>query len=117
MLKACNQFHLATFTKNYAGAADATRAHATGSKKFRKKQRLLPEQKPLSKTGYKLSAWRTGESAAAPPVADAARRFQGSAPSGGHECDRQAVGATRACAAGGKKFRKKQRLLPEQKPL
>ena len=33
MLKACNQFHLATFTKNYAGAADATRAHATGSKR------------------------------------------------------------------------------------
>ena len=46
------------------------------AKEFRKKQRLLPKQKPLSKTGYKLSAWRTGESAAAPPVADAARRFQ-----------------------------------------
>lgn len=46
-------------------------------------------------------AWRTGESAAAPAVAEAARRFQGSAPSGGHECDRQAAGATRAGAAGG----------------
>ena len=37
-----------------------------------------------------------GESGAAPPVADAASRFQGSAPFGGHECGRQTAGATRA---------------------
>ena len=36
MLKACNQFHLATFTKNYAGAADATRTCAAGSKEVPK---------------------------------------------------------------------------------
>ena len=35
-----------------------------------------------------------GESGAAPPVADAASRFQGSAPFGGHECGRQTAGAT-----------------------
>ena len=37
-----------------------------------------------------------GESGAALPVADAASRFQGSAPFGGHECGRQTAGATRA---------------------
>ena len=37
-----------------------------------------------------------GESGAAPPVADAASRFQGSAPFGGHECGRRTAGATRA---------------------
>ena len=35
-----------------------------------------------------------GESGAAPPVADAASRFQGSAPFGGRECGRQTAGAT-----------------------
>ncbi len=37
-----------------------------------------------------------GESGAAPPAADAASRFQGSAPFGGHECGRRTAGATRA---------------------
>ena len=37
-----------------------------------------------------------GESGAAPPVADAASRFQGGTPSGGHECGRRTAGATRA---------------------
>ena len=37
-----------------------------------------------------------GESGAALPVADAASRFQGSAPFGGHECGRRTAGATRA---------------------
>ena len=37
-----------------------------------------------------------GESGAAPPAADAASRFQGSAPFGGHECGRRTADATRA---------------------
>ena len=37
-----------------------------------------------------------GESGVAPPAADAASRFQGGTPSGGHVCDRQTAGATRA---------------------
>ena len=35
-----------------------------------------------------------GEIGEAPPVADAARRFRGSAPIGGHDSGRQSVGTT-----------------------